>query len=79
MSKENAKKFLRFMAKECGEFSQEDMDAAMKEMQQNSELSEDELNAISGGLQGENDGRCFGNRPIRMSNDGILKNDGKVI
>lgn len=55
MSKENAKKFVRFMLRECGEFSKEDMEAALKDMKDGagSELSDEELKAISGGQDGK--------------------------
>lgn len=66
MSKENAKKFLQFMLTECGEFSHEEMQAALKEMHGNSELTDKELEAISGGILRENEGIIIKDgKPIR--------------
>ena len=66
MSKENAKKFLQFMLKECGEFSDEEMQSALKEMHGNAELTDKELDAISGGIIKENEGIIIKDgKPIR--------------
>ena len=58
MSKENAKKLIKFMLRECGEFSQEDMASALKDMQSGAdpEFSEADLEKMTGGRMLKGDG-----------------------
>lgn len=79
MSKENAKRFIQFVLKECGEFSQEDMEAAVKEMHGESELTDEELNAVSGGIVKGNDGIIIKNDGIPIKDSGMLHSDGKIL
>ncbi len=51
MSVENARKFIQFMAKECGKFTQDQFKQALSDLQQGTEneLSAEELNTVTGG------------------------------
>ncbi len=81
MSVENAKKFVRFMVNECGEFDQDDFVQAMKELKAGAEteLSAEEIDSVAGGGQEDAlkglrmDGLRMDKSGLPVMNSGVLK------